>query len=230
MTYSRYAIYYSPEPGPFADFGARWLGWDIEIARSRTHPEIPGLPRPVEEITRTPRRYGFHATIKPPFHLAEDAREGDLLAAVKAACAVQPPVTLAGLELTRIGRFLALIPVGDTTTLSDLAATMVRVLDPFRAPATEAELARRRQRRLTPRQEAMLAQWGYPYVMEEFRFHMTLSGSLPDEDAQAVSTRLAPEFESLCGGPVTIGSLCLCGEDNEGRLSIVQRCPLSAQK
>ena len=31
---------------------------------------------------------------------------------------------------------------------------------------------------LTDRQEALLTQWGYPYVMEEFRFHITLTGAL----------------------------------------------------
>ncbi|HDR28083.1 MAG TPA: phosphonate metabolism protein, partial [Rhodovulum sp.] len=26
--YKRYAIYFAPEPGPLAEFGAAWLGWD----------------------------------------------------------------------------------------------------------------------------------------------------------------------------------------------------------
>lgn len=227
MTYTRYAIYYTPAPGPLADFGARWLGWDIETGAPRDHPDMPALPTPVSEITETPRKYGFHATIKPPFHLAAGCSEADLLAAARQACATRPPVTLDGLRLTRIGGFLALVPIGDTTALADLAAAMVRDLDPFRADPSEAELARRRRRRLTDRQDAMLRQWGYPYVMEEFRFHMTLSGSLPGDMAEAVARHLAPLVDSVTAGPLAISDLSLVGELPTGRLKLVQRFPLN---
>ena len=67
--YTRFAVYYAPEPGAFADFTASWLGWDPVTASPRPYPQIPGLPRPVAEITDTPRKYGFHGTLKPPFRL-----------------------------------------------------------------------------------------------------------------------------------------------------------------
>jgi putative phosphonate metabolism protein len=227
MTYTRYAIYYAPAPGALSDFGARWLGWDIETGTERPHPEIPGLPRPVEEITRTPRKYGFHGTIKPPFHLAQGRTEDDLIAAAETACGAQPPVMLDGLHLTQLGRFLALVPIGDTDALSTLAAAVVRDLDPFRAPASEAELARRRARHLSDRQDALLTQWGYPYVMEEFRFHMTLTGPLPKAEATQVADCLGPEITPLLTGPITIDSLCLLGELENKRLRIVRRLPLT---
>ena len=68
--FTRFAVYYAPEPGPLADFGAAWLGWDATAGSARAHPDIAGLPRPVAEITQTPRKYGFHGTVKPPFRLA----------------------------------------------------------------------------------------------------------------------------------------------------------------
>ena len=227
MTYTRYAIYYAPNPGPLADFGARWLGWDIETATERPHPDIPGLPRPAAEITRTPRKYGFHGTIKPPFHLAPGRTEDELIAAAESMSAAQPPVTLDGLRLAQLGRFLALVPVGDTDALAALAASMVRDLDPFRAPASAEELARRRARRLSDRQEALLMQWGYPYVMEEFRFHITLTGPLPEDETTQVADCLRPEITPLLPEPVTIDSLCLLGELENKRLRIVRRLPLA---
>lgn len=230
MTYSRYAIYFAPDPGPLAEFGAQWLGWDIEAGQPRAHPDIPGLPQPIEAITRTPRKYGFHGTIKPPFRLADGCDSDTLLAAAKAACAARSPVVLEALDLTRIGRFLALTPRGDTGELADLAAAMVRELDPFRAPAGEAELARRRARGLSERQERLLQDWGYPYVMEEFRFHLTLTGSLRGNDAEIVSDALAPVLAPMLNGPLAITSLALVGERPDGRFETLDRLHLRAEK
>ena len=228
MTHTRYAIYYPPAPGPLADFGARWLGWDIAEGRARAHPALRPLSRPVEEITRTPRKYGFHATVKPPFRLAPGTTSEDLTEAARALCASCAPVTLDGLRLARIGRFLALVPVGDTQALAGLAATMVRDLDRFRAPAEPAELARRRGKGLSERQDALLLQWGYPYVMEEFRFHMTLSGSLSEDLAAETAGVLEAGFESILSGQVKIADLSLVGERPDGCFEIVHRLPLEA--
>ena len=81
--FARYAIYWAPDPGPLADWAARWLGWDPAGGMDLVHPDLPALPRPVAEITATPRKYGFHGTVKPPFRLAEgtDAAELDLVRA-----------------------------------------------------------------------------------------------------------------------------------------------------
>ena len=226
MSFSRYAIYYAPPPGPLADMGARWLGWDIATAAPREHPGVPGLPRPVEEITRTPRRYGFHGTMKPPFRLAAGQDAATLTRAATTLCADQPRFDLPALALKRIGRFLALVPSAPSPELEALAAQVVRHLDPFRAPATEAELARRKAKGLSPRQEALLADWGYPYVMEEFRFHLTLTGPLAEEEAAPVEAALRDLLAPWIGQPLPVTDLCLTGEDSEGRHRILQRLPL----
>ena len=72
--FRRYAIYFAPRPRrALARFGAAWLGWDAEAGADRDGPELAGLPRPRAEIVATPRRYGFHATLKAPFRLARGA-------------------------------------------------------------------------------------------------------------------------------------------------------------
>ncbi|MEC8667009.1 MAG: DUF1045 domain-containing protein [Pseudomonadota bacterium] len=230
MTYSRYAIYYTTGPGPLSDFAAAWLGWDIETGTPRAHPDLPGLPLAIDKITQTPRKYGFHATIKPPFRLAPGRTGDELLRDARALVASQGRVTLDGLSLSQRGRFLALTVTGETEALNTLAATMVRDLDHFRAPATQDELTRRRAARLSPRQDALLLDWGYPYVFEEFRFHMTLSGKLSEDVMPAVRDRLRIALDPLLQGPVTIGTLSLAGERPDKMFEILEHLPLSPAK
>ena len=221
--YRRYALYYTPPQGEFADFGASWLGWDAARGAAVPQPALPGLD--IAALTAEPRKYGFHATLKAPFRLAEGARASDLAVAAEALAAQLGPVTLDGLALTRIGPFLALTPDGDPAALNALAAQVVEVLDPFRAPLTEAEIARRNPARLTPRQRELLDRWGYPYVLDEFQFHMTLTGALDDKALDHVTAALAPRLDAI-PRPFTLDAISLMGEDASGRVHLIRRMAL----
>ncbi|QYK43589.1 MAG: DUF1045 domain-containing protein [Paracoccaceae bacterium] len=223
--YRRYAIYAAPD-GPLGAFGAAWLGWDLGDGTEPAAPVVPGLPMPREAVVATPRKYGFHGTIKPPFRLAAGVAPEDLDTAAAALSAGLAAVALPGLRLQRLGGFLALVPDGDQASLSALAARAVEALDPFRAPADAAEIARRNPDRLTERQRALLDRWGYPYVMEEFQFHLTLSGNLPGDQADAVLAALAPAIAPVLPRPFTLDSLALCGEGADGRFRLIRRYPL----
>lgn len=217
--YTRYAIYYAPPPGDFATRANLWL--------SEAAPHLPGLPRPPADLTAAPRRYGFHGTIKAPFRLAEGVTPQMLQADIASLAAHLAPLRMAGLRLEILKGFLALIPEGDDTELLALGAEVVSRLDPLRAPLTEADIARRRPDRLTARQRELLARWGYPYVMEEFRFHLTLSDDLPTEVAQATAATLGPWFAEVLPQPFEIADLCLFGEDSTGRFHLLHRYPLT---
>jgi putative phosphonate metabolism protein len=225
--FARYAIYYAPPPGGLTDFAALWLGWDPAGGRACPHPALPGLPRPVAELTESPRKYGFHGTLKPPFRLAPGQNRAALEAALAALAATLAPVTLPGLRLARLGGFLALVVEGNTAPLAALAAEVVARLDPFRAAPSEAELTRRRAAGLTPAQQENLARWGYPYVMEEFRFHLTLTGALTQAEAEATRAALSPVLAPLLPRPFILGDLGLFGEDDRGRFHLLHRVPLS---
>ncbi|MBR9842306.1 MAG: DUF1045 domain-containing protein [Rhodobacteraceae bacterium] len=227
MQFRRFGIYYTPQNGAFATFGAHWLGWDIETGKILPHPEIADLPRPVDEMTATPRKYGLHGTIKPPFRLADGTTRQGLETAMESLASTLAPVALDGLALNRIGSFVALTIKGDQTPLADLAGKVVTGLDAFRAPPSDAELARRRQSRLSSRQEALLEQWGYPYVMEEFRFHITLTGRLAHGEAEQVQAALAPHLVSLLPAPFEVPDMTLVGEDEDGMFHEIQRYTLS---
>lgn len=224
--FKRYAIYFTPCPDTdLAELGARWLGWDSAAGRACQHPELPGID--VAKVTERPRKYGFHGTLKPPFRLAEGTDQAGLERALHDFCAKTKPVQLEGLAVSQLGSFLALTAVGKSGALADLAAQIVIDFDTFRAPLNEAERAKRLTARLSPAQEAHLDRWGYPYVMDQFRFHMTLTGRLRPEVAEKVLAGLETMRDTLCPVPYNIDALTLLGEDDAGMFHQLHRVKLS---
>ncbi len=225
--YTRYAVYFTPEPGPLCAFMAGWLGWDPAAGRTCDHPAPPGLPASVSDITATPRRYGFHGTLKPPFRLASGSSRSRLYTDFDALAATLAPAEVDGLRLARLGGFLALVPDGDMGAVARIAAEAVAALDRHRAPAPPEETERRRATGLTPRQEAHLVTWGYPYVMDEFHFHLTVTGRLAAPAMEAVEAALRPLLTPLLPRPFVLGSISLMGEDMQGFFHTIRKAPLT---
>ncbi|MGB2462361.1 MAG: DUF1045 domain-containing protein, partial [Candidatus Puniceispirillaceae bacterium] len=171
----RHALYFLPPKGSGLEaFGDSWLGWSVTEGRAVAHPQIADLP--IATLTEKPRKYGFHGTLKAPFRLADGVRESDLISTATALVNSIPAFEMPALQITSLGSFLAFVPGQASTELQQLASSLVSELDPLRAPLSDAELTRRRAAGLTPAQEMLLKKWGYPFVMDEFRFHLTLSG------------------------------------------------------
>ncbi len=223
----RYAIYYTPPDGSaLADFGGAWLGWDAAQGCARAHPDIGGLPRPIAQITETPRKYGLHGTLKPPFYLAQGRREAELITALRDAARDLRPAVMEGLELAQLGRFLALTARGDTADLARVAGALVERLDRFRAPPTQEEIARRNPAHLSAAQRAHLDRWGYPYVFDQFKFHITLTGKLPKSEAATTGAILEPILAPLLPTPFEVRQVTLLRSDAQGRFAHVLRVPL----
>ena len=214
MSYTRFALYYLPPEGDLAAFGAAWLGWDAVRGVVVPQPDLPEL----NAATETPRKYGFHGTLKPPFRLAKRHDLSGLTAAVAVLAATTAPARCDGLALQRLGRFLALTPVGDASGLSRVAAACLREIDAFRAPPDAGELARRRGAHLSPAQEALLARWGYPYVLEAFRFHLTLTGKLPKAQVAEWERLLAAHLPPL-PAPFVLDAVALVGGSSRSHVS-----------
>jgi hypothetical protein len=214
----RYAIYYAPPAGAFARAAAAWLGWDVARGAAVDQPD-PALA----DITADPRKYGFHATIKAPFRLTDGIGFNDLKSVFNRLAAGLTPVTLTGLHMVHLDGFLALIPIDPSDALQDMAFQIVRDLDRLRAPLNAAELARRRPETLSPRQRELLDIYGYPYVMEQFQFHMTLTGRTDDP---SIHSAAKAHFDGLIPAPLVIDDLCLMGEDDLGRFHLLHRAPL----
>jgi len=224
MEFTRYAIYFAPPTdADWVRYATSWLGWDMQARVTVGHPD---LPIPIAAITGAPRKYGLHATMKPPFHLAEGVNQGDLESAVTDLSGILTPLTLGPLHLTRLGRFLALCPA-PSPDLSALAAACVQDLDHLRRPLAQTELERRRAAKLTARQEENLMNWGYPHVLEDFRFHITLTGRLPEPNLSTVQNVLECSLCPLLPPNLPITDLALTGEDNKGRFHLLRRFALS---
>lgn len=218
----RYAVFFVPE-GALYNRASAWLGWDS--ARGCALPSAPVVPG----LTDRPRRYGFHATLKPPFRLAEGSSPEDLADAMARIAENHAPVDLPALQIETLGRFLALTPSSPCPAVLSLAGRVVTDLDPFRAPLTDAEITRRRASRLSAVQEAHLARWGYPFVLDQFRFHMTLTGPVARDALGSVRQAIADHFGPVLAAPVRIADLALMGEDDSGHFHLLRRFPLVPQ-
>lgn len=213
----RYAVYFAPAAGtPWWHFGTRWLGRDELTGAALASPVPTGWS--VEAwagLTRDPRRYGWHATLKAPFR--PTVSEARLRARLDALAHALRPVALSPLVPRHLDGFVALVPAADQPALNALAARCVTDLDDLRAPPTAAELARRQPETLDDRGRELLARHGYPWVMERFRFHMTLTGPCDTGVARRLVAQLAPTLALLNQqAPPVLDRLCLFHEPSPG--------------
>jgi putative phosphonate metabolism protein len=221
MTYDsgeRYAIYWAPpEDSALGRIGRAWLGRDEATGRLLARPAVPGFAdEMLEAVTAEPRRYGLHATLKPPFRLAANLTATALERDLGAFAAGSTRVSLPPLQLRRIGGFLALVPRASAAGLPALANACVERFDRFRAPAPAEELARRSTAGLTARQAANLQRWGYPYVMDDFRFHVTLTGRIERMTADRLMPELARLFAAAAEAPPDVADIALFLEPAPG--------------
>lgn len=231
MTASRrHALYLAP-PAESAlwRFGSAVLGYDAETGAEPEAPDLPGFDaQGWREMSAEPRRYGFHGTLKAPFRLAEGCTAADFDAALAACLAMHHPFELPPLVAQALGPFVALVPPAPVPVLEDLARCLVLDLEPVRAPLSPAEIARRRPDRLSARQSGYLDAYGYPYVLDEFRFHMTLTGPLPEGVRDHALNALRDAFAgSGADKPVTIDHVGhYVQETPQARFRLVRRIPL----
>ncbi|MGH1576515.1 DUF1045 domain-containing protein [Planktotalea sp.] len=223
--FERYAVYHSFDV-PLATQGAAWLGWDIASGRKAEHPALDDLD--LDRVTQRPRKYGFHATIMAPFHPADGILQADIEAAFVEICEALAPARYDGLELSQLGRFLALTPRGRTTQINALARDVITQLDRFRAPLSAHDLQRRSNSRMTERQRENLERWGYARVMEDFQFHATLTGNLKTSEIGNVHRQAERFFAPALTGSVALSHLSLVAEGKDGMFHEVLRNPLRA--
>ena len=213
----RVAIFHMPSADhPLTLAAARWLGRDA-YSGERFEPVADDAfgSEELAALTAEPRRYGFHATMKAPFRLAEGIRIDDVERRLAEFCRASAPCPLTGLRVATLGPFFALVPGPAAAEVNPLAARVVEAFEPFRAPLDAKDLARRRRTPLTPAQDAYLTAWGYPYVFDEFQFHMTLTGPVPSDRQAEMAALLHRRFDDLLGG-MAIDSLSIFIEEAPG--------------
>ncbi|MDR2300545.1 MAG: DUF1045 domain-containing protein [Deltaproteobacteria bacterium] len=228
----RFSVYHVPGPKTkLYQLGSAILGRDVYDGAAlrppwpeEDYPKCP--PHPARAAT-----YGFHATLVAPFRSLVSVET--LNSTLQALAAKTEPVALGPLELTILEPgFVALVPKNAPLALNELEERLVKTFTPYAKPIGPDDLARREP--LTDRQRALAKKWGYPYVLDQFRFHLTLSDNLADglpgnaaqnqtPQGQDQKGQKRPDFdkqgfldlihalldESLCA-PLPLDSLCLC--------------------
>ena len=207
----RVAVYATPAPSSdLARLAALWLGRDAftgEATRAADPARDPIVAEPV--------RYGFHATLRAPFRLVDGVGRDAVSERLADFCAARPAPVIRRLSLGRLGAFFALVPGDPEPALLALEAAVLDAFEPLRAPISADEIARRRPDRLTERQRAYLHRWGYPFVRDEFRFHMTLTGPVQGP-ADDIRRDLEARFAGVIGEPWPVDGLGLFVEPEPG--------------
>lgn len=218
--FTRYAIYYAPSGSEFHSRAAQWLGFDVASGK-----DVERLSFLEDAWVAAPRKYGFHGTLKAPFPLKPGVSSTQLQQSLTTFAKMTAPLQLGPLGVEKLDGFLALVPP-PSQALTDLAFTIVRHFDAFRAPLSEADIARRNLAAMSPAQKALFLRWGYPNVAEHFKFHLTLSGKCDPETLTLLQDKAAVHFAQDCAEPFRIEDLCLFGEQTDGGFRLISRHPL----
>ncbi|MCX7378764.1 MAG: DUF1045 domain-containing protein [Alphaproteobacteria bacterium] len=221
----RVALYYAPPiEDPLHAAASTWLGRDAETNAPKRQPDLPNIAA----ITEDARGYGFHATLKAPFRLAEGVHWNSFVEAVEHVAAGIRPFDLPPLAVQDLHGFLALRETQQSHALQALADLCVAGVDHLRAPLSEAELAKRRKNgHLPPAQEALLQRWGYTYVFGEFFFHMTLTRRLTAPEKDLYLPAATDFFDPILEQPRRVTDIALFTQAAPGApFTIAQRVPL----
>jgi hypothetical protein len=224
---ARVAFYYAPPPDDSLHAAASaWLGRDAVTNAPLPQPDLPDIAA----ITAEPRLYGFHATLKPPMHLAEGVTWSDVLDTTRQIAASVPAFDLPPLAVTDLGGFLALCEANPSVPLQSFSDACVAGADHLRAPVPQADLARRRKGgALPPAQEANLVRWGYHYVFATWKFHMTLTRRLTPAEKAVFMPAARAHFADILAMPRRVSDLALFTQAAPGAgFTIAARFPLQA--
>jgi hypothetical protein len=214
----RYAICFTPPPSdPLCHVAANWLGRNVFSGEMVEPPAVRGLG--IHEIafhTAVPRRYGFHGALKAPFHLASDISEAQLLREMMRFSGTIQPFSIPRIEVARLGNYYSLVPSIPCENVHYLASAIVQHFDRFRAPLSEADIERSDPDGLSAAQFANLHRWGNPYVMDEFRFHMPITGPVNHSDMPRMEQAVRSIFDPVLCEPMTISNIALMIEEGMG--------------
>lgn len=227
----RYAIYYAPPaPSRLWQTASRWLGRDAYNDQPLQQPKCQQIePDRLWELTRTPRRYGLHATINPPFRLAMGKTEASLRLLLSDFASRRQPFPLPPLELAVMDDFFCLQPVKNSPHIMELAASCVKALEGYPAPLPPSEMARRKSAILSDQEKKNLADWGYPYLFNQFRFHVTLTTRITNsEEKEVIHSELTEIMTPILAEALMVDSLCLFLEPAPGQnLLCIDRIPFA---
>jgi Protein of unknown function (DUF1045) len=229
----RYAIYFVPAAdSALYRFGAAMLGHDCYTGKDVGFPDaLPMDESAWRDLIGEPRRYGFHATLKAPFHLAKETGESELVEEFQRFSRTMEAVPVFEPMVATLQGFIAIVPTVADPAIDRLAAACVTAFDRFRAPLS-AQDRNRRTTGLSERQAGNLDRWGYPFVFDDFRLHLTLTGRLGADRHAVVLPWLRDRFAAAWGPrPVAIDRIALLRQDwPDGRFLVIRHAAIGADR
>jgi len=227
----RYAVYFSPaHDTPLSEFGFSWFGENPLTGEPLARPEIKGIdPDLIVQSTRRPRSYGFHATLKAPFKMKDGRDRDGLVASLTTFAESREAFELPALIPRDRGAFVVLGARKRATAMDSLAADCLRGFDRYRAPLTDSERERRSLAdTLSARQKSLLEEWGYPYVLDQFDFHITLAGPCESRDRDIIIKALSKQYKDLWKQPVMVDAVSLFEQAPGEAFRVTERFPFGA--
>jgi len=197
----RYAVFFvPPAQSDLYRFGSAVIGYDCYAAEPVDQPiEFKSNPEDWRRLTAEPRRYGFHATLKAPFHLSPSCTEAQLVSAIQSFVGLGHAVPRIAPTVQILNGFAAIVPLNSDAALATLADSCTTIFDAFRAPMSARERAQRVALGLNQSQISNLDRWGYSYVLSDFQFHMTLTGKIQGRRRDKTLAVIQKCFHRLVG-------------------------------
>jgi hypothetical protein len=114
------------------------------------------------------------------------------------------------MTIAMIDGFLAIVPARQDEEVNAFSLACVTALEPLRAQLDDkARAARSADPYLSPRQRALIDSFGYPFVADQFRFHMTLTDRLDPEAAEEIRAVAAAWFAPVLREACVLDSLSI---------------------
>jgi len=225
QNYERYAIYYAPLENSELDiFGKCWLGWDPYKGSQTNKSDFSKLPdfEKFSKFVVAPKQYGFHGTIKAPFRLKDGFTYNDLENQVGEISKQIHSFYLDQLIIKKLGNFIGLIPTNNLK-VNAVSNKFVKELDYLRDELSESEIKKRKPHKLTSNQKQLLFKWGYPYVFNEFKFHLTLTSKLNNVEIDDVFKSLQNILKQVNLNKISFNNICIFGQKSDEKFYFIKK-------
>lgn len=234
--YKRVAIYFLPKKNSsLENFGKNLLGRDINKKRkiSLTRRQKYFINRrftyfdELKDYCEKPAKYGFHATLKAPFRLKRNVKTKDFYDVISHIAAQHSRFKIKGLKIVYRKKFTFITSRKEIKSLINLENDLVKHLDTFRAELNKTEIKKRNPDSLTFKQNKYLKEWGYPFVLDQFKFHMTLMNQNNNKLSNKQKLELEKLIYKISNNLLEFNEISLLGENKNGYFEEIKRFKLN---
>ena len=234
--YKRVAIYFLPKKNSsLENFGKNLLGRDINKKKkiSLTRRQKYFINRgftyfdELKDYCEEPAKYGFHATLKAPFRLKRNVKTKNFYDVISHIAAQHSRFKIKGLKIVYSKKFTLITSRKPNKLLINLENDLVKHLDTFRAELNKTDIKKRIPDSLTIKQNKYLKEWGYPFVFDQFKFHMTLMNQNNNKLSNKQKLELEKLIYKISNNVIEFNEISLLGENKNGHFEEIKRFKLN---